>query len=184
MSRLRLRSVDGVDSVEGIGAVWWAPRLAAAVEGNVEAARKRQGSAHRVTSALVALDGCSPGLASVELARAIRREMPYVFSGQRHEILSMDEAVKRGGSGACADGAAAAAAALIVASERGAGRMLFQGQRTLPLVTVCYETVKGVPQYGHARVVVLGHPVEPWPEVRRPEAKGCALMFEVVRDES
>jgi hypothetical protein len=117
-----------------------------------------------------------------ELSRAVRRAMPYVFKGPLdHVIVSLDDAHDRAW-GACGDGAAVAAAALLAASARGFDDVVIGGRRQRRRPQLCYETVEGVSRYAHARVMLQGEAVEPWPEVRRPEANGCTLLFDIVDD--
>lgn len=100
--------------------------------------------------------------AARNVAQLLREALPYHFDhGQA--IVTVEDAMRRG-YWACADTAAAAAAA-------------FVGCRWH--LSLCTETVGGIPDYAHTRLFVARAVVEPWPEARRPEARGCTLLDDV-----
>jgi hypothetical protein len=104
-----------------------------------------------------------PKAAAREAALVVRGNVPYRFEGDSHAIDALDVVLTRGW-GACADGAAAVAGVFVGGHRR---------------VQLCTETIPGVPQYAHARVMIDGVPVEPWPDKRRPEAHGCTTLDDV-----
>lgn len=110
--------------------------------------------------------------AAKDLTACVRDLVPYQFDGEVHRIVGAAECCKRG-YGACGDGSAIVAAVLVHRNDQGAFvPSKHQGN-------LCYETVDGIPQYAHARVFLDGIPVEPWPDQRRPEARGCTSFDDV-----
>ena len=99
------------------------------------------------------------------VARWIRERLPYRFDGAQHRISDLYESEQRG-YWACADGSALASAAFILAGTRD--------------VHLCDETVQGLDGYAHARAVVGRRFVEPWPDHRRPEARSCSMLVDVL----
>jgi hypothetical protein len=114
---------------------------------------------------VVALARGWPFFATRRVARFIRARIPYEFHGEDHVVADWNDCLERG-YGACADGSAIAAALFYLA---GARRLHF-----------CYEKVPAFRTYAHARMVVSGRFVEPWPEQRRPEARECSTLVDVL----
>lgn len=106
-----------------------------------------------------------PIFSSRRVAKWIHAHLPYQFDGPAHRISDVNESGARG-YWACADGSAFAAAAFALAG--------------MPDVHLCYETVQGLDGYAHARAVVGRRFVEPWPEHRRPEARSCSMLVDVL----
>lgn len=104
--------------------------------------------------------------ASRRVARFIRARVPYQFDGEAHVIADWDEVLQRG-YGACADGSAIAAALFTLAGKRPG---------------LCHETVPAFATYAHARILIGRFAVEPWPEQRRPEAKECSTLVDVLAE--
>lgn len=95
----------------------------------------------------------SPPKAMRALSSWIGAHLPYQFDGDAHHILDFESCLARG-YGACADAAALAGVCLLEAGHVG--------------VRLCYETLRGEPDYAHVRVHFAEALVEPWPSVRRP----------------
>lgn len=98
------------------------------------------------------------------LARSVAADVPYGYDGPHaHRVASWSTCRERGFA-SCAD-AAALILALLIASGRDD-------------VALCIETVDALPDYAHARILVGGVAVEPYPSKRWEAA--CTVIEDAV----